>query len=169
MTHFFSQLKLFLFRKDRFFAQFIKYVFCGGVSVLVDQLSFYLLAWRLLPCLRATDPAVRLMEWAGVAVHVAGEEELARHYWIIKGICFLISNAVVYALNVLFVFRTGRHRKPVEVLLFFGSSLFQFFFIWLGGILITEFYWEVTCSNVTMLVTSMMLNYLIRKKFVFNG
>ncbi|HEY5653245.1 MAG TPA: GtrA family protein [Pontiella sp.] len=164
-----SKLGAFLKGKGSPVAQIFKYVMCGCMAVIVDQVVFYLLAWRLLPCLRATDPVARLLEWVGFAVVEASESELKRNYWVIKAICFIAANAVVYTLNVLFVFTTGRHTRFIEVLLFFGSSLFQFLFIWLGGILITQFGWEVTYSNVTMLLTSLMINFIVRKKVVFKG
>lgn len=162
-------IRAFLKGKESPFAQMVKYVMCGGLSVVVDQATFYLLAWLAWPCLRSSDPVARLIEWAGFSIQFPSETKLEQNYWIIKGICFLFSNAMVYILNVLFVFKTGRHRKAVEILLFFGSSLFQFIFIWFGGVLITEFNWEVTYSNITMLLTSMMLNYIVRKKVVFKG
>jgi putative flippase GtrA len=65
------------------------------------------------------------------------------------------------------VFQAGRHRKSLEILLFFGSSLFQFFFIWLGGVLITVFKWEVTYSNIAMLIVALVVNFVLRKKVVF--
>jgi putative flippase GtrA len=164
-----SRVVAFLKGKDSPVAQIIKYIICGGLSVAVDMVAFYLLAWLVFPCLRLSDPVAQLIQWAGFSIQEISEAELQHNYWIIKVICFLLSNAVVYILNVLFVFNTGRYRKPIEILLFFGSSLFQFFFIWLGGILISNFGWEVTYSNITMLLTSMMLNYIIRKKVVFKG
>ncbi len=164
-----SRIAAFLKGKDSPVAQVVKYIICGGLSVAVDQVVFYLLAWLVLPCMRASDPVARLLVAMGFSFQEVGEDELKRNYWIIKVICFLSSNAVVYALNVRFVFNTGRHRKPVEILLFFGSSLFQFFFIWLGGVLITAFSWEVTYANITMLVTSLMVNFVVRKKVVFKG
>lgn len=164
-----SRLIAFMKSKDSPVAQVFKYVMCGSASVIVDQITFYLLAWLFLPCLRASDPIANFIEMIGFSVQQVGEAELERNYWIIKVICFLISNAVVYILNVLFVFETGRHRKALEILLFFGSSLFQFFFIWLGGLLITQYNWEVTYANVTMLLVAMMVNYVIRKKVVFKG
>ena len=163
------RIATFLRGKDSPVAQVVKYIFCGGLSVVVDQLTFYVLAWLVWPCLRLSDPVARLMVWAGFTVREVGEAELERNYWIIKCICFLLANAVVYTLNVMFVFKAGRYRKPVEILLFFGSSLFQFFFIWLGGILITVFNWEVTYSNICMLLTSLMVNFVVRKKVVFKG
>ena len=154
-------------RKDRPLAQVAKYVVCGGISVAVDQAIFYLLAWLVWPCLRATDPVARLIVAVGLPFDAATEAELARNYYGIKAICFLLSNAVVYVLNVLFVFESGRHRRPVEVVLFFGAALFQFFFIWLGRVLITTFGWEVTYSNVAMLVCGIVMNYFVRKFLVF--
>ncbi len=162
-----SRRTLFLKSKSSSVAQVVKYIMCGGFSVLVDQVTFYLLAWSVLPALRPSDPIFRLIEWLGFSASVPTEAELKQNYWVIKGICFIVSNSVVYLLNVLFVFEGGRHRRSIEVLLFFGSSLFQFFFIWLGGILITTFHWEVTYSNITMLIVAMLVNFVIRKKVVF--
>ncbi|MCF7817834.1 MAG: GtrA family protein [Kiritimatiellales bacterium] len=164
-----SNLSSFLRRKDGLSGQLVKYILCGGVAVAVDTFVFYLLAWLVFPCLRQSDPMARLIEWVGFSVQEVGADELKRNYWIIKGFCFLCSNIVVYVLNVLFVFNTGRHRKPMEILLFFGSSLFQFFFIWLGGILITLFKWEVTYANIAMLTTSLLVNFVVRKKLVFKS
>ncbi len=164
-----SRIAGFLEGKDSPVAQVVKYALCGGLSVVVDQLTFYLLAWWVLPCLRASDPVFRLLTAMGFSVQAASEDELRRNFWIIKAVCFVLSNAVVYLLNVRYVFETGRHRKPVEILLFFGSSLFQFFFIWLGGVLITVFKWEVTYSNIAMLVVALVVNFMIRKKVVFKG
>jgi putative flippase GtrA len=164
-----SRVAAFLKGKDSPGAQVIKYALCGGLSVAVDQLTFYLLAWLALPALRASDPAFRLLAAMGLTVQAAGEDELRRNFWIIKGVCFVLANSVVYLLNTRYVFHTGRHRKPVEILLFFGSSTFQFFFIWLGGILITVFRWEVTYSNIAMLTTSLFVNFVVRKKLVFKS
>lgn len=164
-----SKLGGFLHNKDSFAGQVIKYILCGGVAVAVDFSTFYLLAILAFPCLRETDPVARLLAVAGYSVRQVSVEELARNFWMIKGICFLVSNAAVYTLNVLFVFKSGRYRKSAEILLFFGSSLFQFFFIWLGSVLITVFNWEVTYSNIAMLATSLMVNFVVRKKIVFKG
>jgi len=164
-----TRLKGFLHNKDSIGSQVVKYILCGGMAVAVDFATFNLLAVSVFPCLRETDPVARLLAVAGYFVQEVSVAELKHNFWIIKGICFLVANTVVYTLNSLFVFKPGRHRKPVEILLFFGSSMFQFFFIWLGGVLITVYNWEVTYSNITMLLTSLMVNFLIRKKLVFRG
>ncbi|MDF7798958.1 GtrA family protein [Pontiellaceae bacterium B1224] len=164
-----SRVGAFLREKDSFAAQVVKYLVSGGISVVVVQVTFYLLAWLVLPCMRATDPVARLLVTLGFTVEAASEAELKRNFWIIMVICFLLSNAVAYLLNMLFVFNTGRHRKVIEILLFFGASLLQFLFIWIGGILISVFKWEVTYSNLAMLAAGLIVNYLVRKYIVFRG
>ena len=135
----------------------------------VDQAVFYTLALLVLPSLRPSDPFAKLLAMFDFVVPEVSEQQLKTNYWIIKAICFLLSNAVVYLLNVLFVFHGGRHRRSVEVVMFFGFSLLQFFYVWLGSILINRFGWEVTYANLVMLVLGIITNYIARKKFVFKG
>ena len=163
------RIKTFLDNKDSFVGQIFKYVLCGGLAVAVDFIAFYVLALSLFPCLRVTDPIAELLLAMGYAVETVSPELQERNYWIIKVICFLLVNTVVYSLNRIFVFKSGRHRRGMEIVLFFGASLSQFIFIWFGGLLITVFHWEVTYSNITMLVVSLMVNFVLRKKIVFGG
>ena len=162
----FSRIKEFLHHKENPFVQFVKYVLSGGTAVAVDTLLFYLLAWLVFPCMRLSDPVARFIQMLGFEVHEATEDELKRNFLIIKGICFLVSNAVVYVLNILFVFESGRHRRPVEIALFFGFSLLQLVFIWIARVLIVAG-WEVTYSNLTMLAVGVVVNYFVRKFLVF--
>lgn len=162
-------LHRYLRRRGNSASQVIKYIFCGGISVAVDQVTFYLLAWLVFPCLRLSDPVAKFLVWLGATVQEVNDTELQRNYWIIKVICFLVSNAAVYVLNVLYVFEAGRHRRPVEVLLFYLMSMVQFVFIWLGNVLIIRFGWEVTYSNVAMLILGIITNYLLKKNVVFKG
>lgn len=162
-----TRFRDFLQNKDSVVAQLLKYVLCGGMAVAIDFVLFYFLAVAVFPSLRATDPIARLLAKFGFAVQEVSADELARNFWIIKGICFLVVNTVVYTLNRRFVFTPGRHRAPVELALFFAASLTQFFFIWMGGLLITFYYWEVTYSNIAMLMVSLMVNFVVRKKWVF--
>lgn len=161
-----SKLTAFLHNKENQVVQFVKYVFCGGAAVAIDTFTFYLLAWLVFPCLRASDPVARFLLAVGFEVQRATEEQLARNYLIIKLFCFILSNGVVYLLNRQYVFESGRHRRPVEIGLFFGASLFQFLFIWIAQLLIKAG-WEVTYSNLSMLVVGVIVNYFIRKYLVF--
>ncbi len=164
-----SSLLSFLYRKDCVYTQFVKYVFCGGISVVVDQVVFYALAWLVFPALRVTDPFVKLIGLFEFSVEEVSEQQLKTNYWIIKVICFLASNITVYFLNVLFVFHGGRHHRALEIAMFFAFSLLQFFYIWVGSVLIAQCGWEVTYANLTMLVLGIITNYIARKKIVFKG
>jgi len=157
----------FLWSKECPYTQAVKYMATGVISLAVDQIVFYLLAWLVIPCLRASDPVARLIVGISLPFQEATEQEIRINYWIIKVICFVLSISVAYILNVLFVFHGGKHKRPVEIVMFFGFSLLQFVFIWLGGILISRFAWEVTYANYSMLFLGVATNYFARKKIVF--
>ncbi len=157
----------FLLQKGGSCSQFTRYIFCGGISVFIDQLIFYTLAWLVFPALRQTDPFAKALVAMGMAAREVSEEELNTNYWIIKAICFIASNAMAYLLNVLLVFQGGRHQRSVEILMFFGFSLLQFCYIWLGGILISRLGWEVTHANLSVLIFGTITNYVARKKIIF--
>ena len=156
-------------RRDNTASQLIKYIFCGGAAVAVDMSIFYLVGWLVFPCFRETDPAAGIIQFFGGSVHEVSEADLIKNYWIIKGISYIVSNAVVYILNVLYVFEAGRHRKPVEIFLFYFFSLFQFLFIWLGANLVGRWGWEATYAQFSMLLLGLITNYIFKKKIVFKG
>ncbi|MBN2683922.1 MAG: GtrA family protein [Pontiellaceae bacterium] len=148
--------------------QLIKYIFCGGISIGVDAVAFYILAWLVFPCLQFDDPAARILRWMGFAVREVSKEELIRNYWVVKSICFVLSNGVVYILNVLFVFESGRHHRVKEMLLFFSISTLVFYGgTVLGEKLITQFGWQMTYTYVFVLSLGIVLNFLLRKIVVF--
>ena len=162
-----TNLHDFLDRKDNPYTQFIKYVFCGGISVVVDALVFYLLAWLVFPCLQSNDPVAELLRALGFTVRQVPPAQIVRNYWIIKFFCFFASNITVYTLNVLYVFEPGRHRKHHEVLLFFSISLFVFLGgTWFGAWLI-KFGWRTTYAYLFVLALGIVTNYALRKFLVF--
>ena len=160
-------IRKWLLRKDTIWLQAVKYIGCGGIAVVVDQLLFYGLAWRALPALRMSDPVVVVLSGMGWEAAVPDEAILERNYWLIKVACFVAANAVVYLLNRQFVFEAGRHRSGLEVVLFFGASLLQFVWIGLGGVLITQWAWEVTYANLAMMMAGALTNFVLRKFVVF--
>ena len=157
----------FLRSKESPYTQVVKYMATGVISLVVDQIALYLLAWLVLPCLRASDPVAKLIIGVGLPFQEATEQEIRINYWIIKVVCFVLSISAGYILNVLFVFHAGRHKRPVEIAMFFGFSLLQFVFIWFGSILISRFGWEVTYANYSMLFLGVATNYFARKRVVF--
>jgi putative flippase GtrA len=168
MTTFKSNLSAFLRCKENPYTQFVKYVVCGGVSVGVDALAFYLLAWRVFPCLQPADPFARLLVFIGSSVQEVTPEVLIRNYWIIKGICFFLSNGVVYVLNAFYVFKSGRHHRVKEVLLFFVVSAVIFLGgTSLGAVLIQQFEWHMTYTYIFVLSLGILANYFLRKLVVF--
>jgi putative flippase GtrA len=168
MTTPLSNLKSFLRNKEDLHAQFIKYMVCGGISVGVDAAAFYLLAWLVFPCLQQSDPVAQLLRLVGFQIRDVDAETLIRNYWIVKVICFLLSNAVVYVLNVLYVFEGGRHHRVKEVSLFFAVSVSIFLAsTLLGAYLINTCGWNTSYSYLGMLMLGILLNYTLRKFIVF--
>ena len=158
----------FMSRKENPYSQFSKYIVCGGISVVVDAIVFYLLAWLAFPCLQAGDPATKILEMLGFTVQQASPEIIVRNYWIIKAFCFFASNITVYVLNVLYVFERGRHRRHHEVLLFFSISLFVFLGgTWFGTVLIQQAGWHTTYAYLCVLALGVVTNYALRKFLVF--
>jgi len=158
----------FLSRKENPYSQFAKYIVCGGISVVVDAIVFYLLAWLAFPCLQAGDPATKILELLGFTVRQVSAEVIVRNYWIIKGFCFFASNITVYVLNVLYVFERGRHSRHHEVLLFFSISLFVFLGgTWFGTVLIEHAGWHTTYAYLFVLALGVVTNYALRKFLVF--
>jgi len=165
-----TNLHDFLTRKECPYTQFVKYVVCGGISVAVDMMVFYLLAWLVFPCLTYGDPATKVLEFLGFSITQISAELLVRNYWIIKVFCFFASNVTVYILNVLYVFESGKHRRHHEVLLFFSISLFIFLGgTWFGTFLIKSGGWHTTYAYFFVLALGVVTNYALRKFVVFKG
>ena len=99
---------------------------------------------------------------------------LAVFHWLRTTREFLDMNMPqVYSLSIMMATGVLIGARLVEVFFyewaFYGEHPTYIFFIWLGGVLITMFKWEVTYSNITMLLVSLAVNFLVRKKLVFKG
>lgn len=165
-----SAISSFLNNKQNPAVQFIKYGLCGGIALAVDMAVFFLFAWLIFPALSAADPFAKLLSWMALDVHPVSEALRLRNYWIDKVICFLISNAVAYGLNVRFVFRAGKHRRHHELLLFYAVSTLAFFLGTLAGDGLIRFAGlATTYSYVCAAVAALLINYAGRKFFVFHG
>ncbi|QBG47506.1 GtrA family protein [Verrucomicrobia bacterium S94] len=170
MTDSLTSLNAFLRNKEKTGIQFIKYLFFGGVTFVVDVLVFYLMAWIVLPSLREGDPFGMVIGWVGGHIRVVPEETLLRHFVLNKIVAFLSSNTVAYITNVIFVFNDGRHQKFKEVALFYALSTASFvFFTLLSRYLIAQYNWQVTWAYFFVFTCAMVINFTMRKKFVFKG
>jgi putative flippase GtrA len=147
--------------------QFIKYGICGGLATGAHIVVFHLVAWKLFPALEKNDWAV---EWFHLPIAHHDNATRSRNSMIDNGIAFLFSNMVAYVANVLWVFHPGRHSRLVEIGLFYlvsgvsiviGTSLM--------GWLIRRYGMRTTYAFCSNLVTALLINYAMRKFFIFNG
>ena len=149
------------------FVQFVKYGLAGGLATAVHILTFFLVGFLLLPCVPADDIVVRILGLAAPAV----EEALRARNAVWSNVAaFLVSNAVCYVVNRLFVFRPGRHHVALEFLLFFAVSAVSVgigtVLIW---ILVDRFGVQTTYAFGANILSSLAINYAMRKFFVFKG
>lgn len=147
--------------------QFIKYGLAGGLATLCHILFFHLVAWRMFPALQPEDTLVRLFR---LELGSTNDYHRARNSMISNFLAFLFSNMVAYITNVLWVFEAGRHHVVVEILMFYGvSGISMALGTSLMGLLIKRFGLLTTYAFGTNIVTAVMINYLVRKFFIFNG
>lgn len=160
-------LKKILENKDHRGIQFAKYVACGGLAFLTDLSVFYALAVFVVPTLTPDDVFVRL---TGLHVDPISEGLRLRNFWIGKTSSFCCANIVAYVLNVLFVFKGGKHKVHHEIALFFVVSFVAFLLgTWSGDALIRFFGIQTTASTLTAVVFATLINYAGRKYFIFRG
>lgn len=161
-----KHIQSFLSEKDNHFVQFIKYGICGGIATGVDMVGFFLLAWFLFPALTQDDLLVRLLNLSPEPIT---EALRSRNFVIDSVICFIFSNFTAYILNLLFVFKSGRHQRHVEIALFYAVSIVSLLVATFAGwVLIRVFGLSTTWSYVAKMVAALMINYAGRKIFIFH-
>lgn len=147
--------------------QFIKYALAGGLATVTHITIFHLIAWKIFPSLQEKDHAVRLFK---LAIHKVNVTTRARNSMIGNFIAFLIANMVAYITNILFVFQGGKYSIVIEILLFYAvSGISAFLGTILMGVLIKRFGLLTTYAFVANIFTSVMINYAVRKFFIFQG
>lgn len=165
-----KHIQAFLAEKDNHLVQFIKYGLCGGAASVVDITVFFMLAWLAFPALKESDPFAQLLFKIGKDIQIVSETLRLRNYWIDKSICFLFSNFTAYVLNVLFVFKAGKHKRHHELMLFYAVSLISFLFgTFIGAWLIKGFGLDTTYSYIAAMISALLINYAGRKFFIFHG
>jgi putative flippase GtrA len=149
--------------------QFIKYGLSGGVATGVHLVIFYTMAILILPALSEGDPALKLLGLSGPAVPI---EPVTRAMRALTGnvVAFMLSNLTAYILNVMFVFRGGRHHWAVEIGLFYLVSAVSLFVgLGLQTWLIIHIGLSTTVAFLANVGTSLMINYAMRKFVIFKG
>lgn len=149
------------------FSQFVKYGIAGTIATLVQVLFFYALAWKVFPALHTDDPVVRLLR---LQVSHISNAVRAVNSMLCNAVAFLCSNTTAYLINISWVFKSGRHRRFVEVGLFYlvgGSSVAVGTFVM--GVMINYFGIHTTIAFFVNVGICLLINYGFRKFLVFKG
>lgn len=147
--------------------QFVKYGLAGGLATVTHVLAFFLVGFLLFPCVTDNDPLVKLF---GLVAPAVDEALRARHAIYSNVVAFFVSNTVCYLANRWFVFRPGRHHVAIEFLLFLAvSAVSMIIGTTLMGVLIQRFGIETTYAFGANILSSLAINYVMRKFFVFKG
>ena len=157
----------FLSRDASPLVQFIKYALAGGIATGVHVLTFFLIGFFLFPCVNKEDILVRLFRLKAPEV----DEALRARHAVYSNVCaFFVSNTVCYVINRLFVFQPGRHSLVVEFLLFLVvSAVSMTIGTTVMGELIKRLRMQTTYAFGANLISSLAINYVMRKFFVFQG
>ena len=148
-------------------AQFIKYGAAGLVATVLHIILFNLLSWKVFPALSADDLLVKLLN---IEVSEISNTLRARNSAINNTITFIFTNLVAYLLNIVCVFKRGRHHIVVEILLFYAVSGVAFFIgTGLMVFLIGYFGMQTTHAFIANIVVSVLINYAMRKFVIFKG
>lgn len=134
------------------FIQFCKYAACGLGAFFTHQAVWLAMSFWVFPCISSSIP----------------DETRALNSTINNSVAVLFSTTLAYITNVCWVFTSGRHSRFLEVASFFGISLVSFG----GGLLagpwlIKEFGIHTIFAQISMAVTSMLINYVCRKFLIF--
>lgn len=158
-------LRQFRGRNHGALVQFIKYAIAGGMATIVHVAVFYSLALKFIPALTPNDPISRL-----VTIPPHGLTDAARGWnaALDNFIAFMISNTVVYLINTVWVFESGRYSRRKEVSLFFAVSGFSVFIgTGLQTFLIGKIGLDTSYAFFINAGVCLLINYAVRKFFIF--
>jgi putative flippase GtrA len=134
--------------------QFMKYGICGVGSLIVGQGIWLALSLWVWPAL---DPDLP-------------NEVRALHSTYNNMVAFFFGNLAAYITNSLWVFTPGRHHRVVEFFYFTLVSTVAFVIgLAVGPMLIRMYGISTLLSQLLLVVSSVMVNFVCRKFFVFKG
>lgn len=151
-THPWQQTARFLHSKESpFIVQFAKYGLCGAVAFLTHNGVAYWLSLRVFP-----------------AIDGLPQEELARNQSYANLVALFVANIIAYLSNAFWVFTGGRHHRVVEFLIFTAVNVVS----GVAGIMAGPFlrahlgtsWW---LAQASLVLTSVLVNFVCRKFFVF--
>ena len=160
-------VKKILLDKNHAGMQFIKYGMCGCTALAVDMVIAFLVAWLWLPALNGDELFVK---WFGLHVDPVSEATRITNFVIGSILAFLLSNLVAYILNVLFVFKTGKHSRWKEIGMFYlVSGVSVGIGVAIGASLIPWLGLPYDYSYIAKAISTTLINYVARKYLIFNG
>jgi putative flippase GtrA len=147
--------------------QFLKYAISGCIAVSVHILIFHVVAWKVFFALQADDWFARLLN---LPMYELDDATRSRNSMKANAIAFVISNLVAYLINIYWVFVPGRYHWIIEIALFYLVSGVA---IVIGtavmGLLIRRFGILTTYAFGANIFSAFMINYGMRKFFIFKG
>ena len=147
--------------------QFIKYGIAGGLATFVHIVIFHLVAWKIFPSLQDNDFFIVILGLTVTEVNVATR---SINSMLSNGIAFICSNMVAYIINVFWVFKPGRHHRIIEIGLFYlVSGVSAVIGTSMMGLLISYYGMQTTYAFSVNIVSAVMINYSMRKFYVFKG
>ena len=154
------------------FWQFVKYGVIGVLATCVQTGFFYIFASTVLKCLTPDDIAVRLIglpsaEFTGSEAWYCSRGTLAA---AATAIGFTFANIFCWLMNRALVFRPGRYRWYVEFGMFFGTAtLATVIALAIMKLLIDCAGMMTTIAVIVEVVVSFLVNFFVRKFFIFKG
>jgi putative flippase GtrA len=152
---------------DNGLLQFIKYGISGCIATAIHITIFHLVAWKGFYALQAEDWFVKIFD---LPILELDDVTRSRNSMLSNGVAFLVSNLAAYLINIYWVFVPGRYPWLVEVALFYlVSGVAILIGTWIMGVLIRRFGMMTTYAFGSNLFAALMINYAMRKFFIFNG
>ena len=147
--------------------QFIKYSIAGGIATAVHICLFYFFAMKLLPALSQHDALAGLLH---LHVPQVSDAIRARNSVIDNLVAFIFSNLTAYLINIAWVFESGRHHRLIEIGIFYVvSGISTAIGSTLMALLISRFGITTTVAFGANVLTSLMINFVLRKYVIFKG
>ena len=154
------------------FWQFVKYGAVGVASTLVQLGVFLVLAATCLRCLTPDDWAVRFLGMP--AATFDGSEPWFVSRWFLAAVAtavgFTVANVFCWLLNRAIVFRPGRFAWYAEFAMFYGAAAFATVVaLAVQSVLIKYFGLMTSAATLIEVAVSFMVNFFIRKFYIFGG
>ncbi|MCB1062329.1 MAG: GtrA family protein [Verrucomicrobiae bacterium] len=154
-----------------------KYVVAGGMATVATMGTWMILCFTVLPAFSIEEIEqyrsilakihIDLPHYKVETLHLS-DTVRASHSTYANILGWVFGNLVAYVVNALWVFEGGRHNRWLEFIYFTLVSGFSTLIgLMAGPFLIKVFGISTGVSQLSFLVTAVLVNYVCRKYFVF--